>query len=304
MRIVGAALAALSLSGCALVMAVSDASGTTGREVEEAIDHGDYARLGKVCSGEESLNRNHKSAQERACNELARKEALEASCEDAVARLDKVRNLDRDWRYHEAVAATMKKLAGCGRYRELFERLPYRAGAGAGFDALDDGRMPLVAELARYVDASGAGFLAAPGAQPDQRREGMRTIAEWLVRKQHLDQCEPMVRAASASADLFTFPANDYFVAAGCAASAPLFAAMLRDESADRRKWACEALAKVGAAEQLGAIGALADADPVVDVVERRGYAVRVYPVRDACAHARAQIQLRASGSSRLGGVQ
>jgi hypothetical protein len=268
--------------------------GASTRDVEKAVAQGDWAFVGKVCREEVKAAQGPQRAACEADGEHAAQQGyadtMAAGCDEVLQKYRAARNLDRA-KDDELFIAVAKKLAACGRYRELFESLVHREQAGVrALVAIEQQGLPLLAELGKYVDASGPAFLK------DQSLYAMHNIGLWMIEKGHLDQCPLTVRAATAAADdAVVAGAINYLVAASCADGAPLFARALRTDSAQLRTRACNALAKLGTSAQLDVVAAAADADPAVDVVERNGYGVRVYPVRDACAHARAQIQLRAS---------
>jgi hypothetical protein len=294
-----AALAALLVNGCAgagtlreLVGIPAD-DGASAGDVDKAVAQGDWAFVGKVCREEvkaaQAPRRAACEADEQHAREQGYAATMAAGCDDVLQKFRAVRSLDRA-KDDELFLAVAKKLGSCGRYRELFESMVHREQAGVqALVAIEQAGLPLLAELTRYVDASGPAFLA------DQGLYAMHNIGLWMLEKGHLDQCPLTVRAATAAGDAVVAGAINYLVAAKCAEGAPLFARALRTDSTQLRTRACNALAKLGTAAQLDVVGAAADADPAVDVVERNGYGVRVYPVRDACAHARAQIQLRAA---------
>ena len=88
-----------------------------------------------------------------------------------------------------------------------------------------------------------------------------------------------------------------YLKAAGCKEGIPVMVSSLTSDTANHRKWACQALGKVGTRAELDKVKTLAETDTYnfVREEERNGriWGVKVYPVREACLAAFGKIKLR-----------
>lgn len=125
-------------------------------------------------------------------------------------------------------------------------------------------------------------------------------VGAWLVKANHLDQCETLVGATAGADPNAQYGMLDYYVEAKCTAAAPQLAGLLTHNSAGVREDACHALGQVGTVAELPKVKILADTDHTNRVVERpegSGVYVKDYFVADACSNAAGKITLR--GGSR-----
>lgn len=189
----------------------------------------------------------------------------------------------------------VEKYLSCGHWDDFFEDLMLW---GPGFGAADSkyaqqGLKAMRAAQEKGVDLE-AQILAYLGRKadkpfPSNPSYGVDTVVTFLIEKKSLGLCAKLAPAAKPG----DFKVNNqwmrYFVEAGCKEGLPLAVANLQAELHEQRVLACRALGKLGTKAENAKIKAVADGDAAFTVVDK----VKVYPVRDACAEALAQIKSR-----------
>lgn len=253
--------------------------------IREARRKRDAAYIAEQCKEDGS------KSSELAC-EYRRQLALEDNKDcGAVAAEYKDPNPDFDNVHRHAMA---KRFAACDKYALVFERL-YDHSA---WKVLLDAGLPVADQAVEYVRSHPGPALFA-GAE--DKRLAMADLVGGLLhlkRTQHCDVLVPAVKDADPGVQL---AALEYFAGARCAEATPIAASFFLDPEPGNREWVCQKVGDFGDASVLPKLDILAqtDAHSVVEEEERRDgsgsrfYAVKVYPVRQACAEAVGKIRLR-----------
>ncbi len=189
----------------------------------------------------------------------------------------------------------VEKVLSCGLWDAFFEDLMVW---GPGFGAADSkyaqqGLKAMRAAQEKGVDIE-AQILAYLGRKadkpfPNNTVYAVNTAVTFLIEKKSLGLCAKLAPSARPG----DFKVNNewlrYFVEAGCKEGIPLAVANLQAELHEQRILACRALGKLGTRAENAKIKALADGDAAFEMREK----VKVFPVRDACTEALAQIKSR-----------
>ncbi len=189
----------------------------------------------------------------------------------------------------------VEKYLSCGHWDDFFEDLMlWGPGFGAeGSKYAEQGLKAMRAAQEKGVDIE-AQILAHLGRKADKPFAsnpvyGVRTVVAFLLGKKSLGLCAKLAPSAKPG----DFKVNNewltYFVEAGCKEGIPLAVANLQAELHEQRVLACRALAKIGTKAENAKIKAVADGDAAFEMREK----VKIFPVRDACVEALAQIKSR-----------
>lgn len=257
-------------------------------KLREARQKKDTAYIAEQCKDDGS------NVSRTAC-EYRRQIALEdnPSC-DAIAAEYKEPNPDHGNVHLHAMA---KRFAACGKFEIVFERMYDR---GTWKVLLDEG-LPVLEEAAKYARSHpGPRLLAAAG----DKRKAMADFVGGLLHFKQTQHCDVVTTAVKDADPKIQLAALEYFAGARCAEATPIAVPFLLDADPDHRRWTCRKLGDFGDASVLEKLDVLAqtDAHNVVKEEERsdasgkRFYAVKTFPVREACTEAMGKIRLRHAG--------
>jgi hypothetical protein len=281
-------------SGCGLLLEAalgagssSGSQGASSSAAEDPVDVAykarDLAALQAQCAGKTSLGDGSKR---RACDFAQIVDAEDTKdCTRVVDLYDKGPSYnDRDF-----VVAMGKQFARCDLADPLFERIaPW--GRGGILEEVEKSGAPLESLFVKYASTHpGAKFLAG-------EKDGFASahVFDWLIGQDHKGQCRLLATTVAGASDNVRRNAVVYFQENGCKEGVAFAIALLTSASASSRAVACTALGEIGDPGIAGKLAVLGDTDGYAEVQEQGDYAMRVYPVRDACRAAAGKIALRA----------
>ncbi|MCK6589778.1 MAG: hypothetical protein L6Q76_19575 [Polyangiaceae bacterium] len=279
-------LLVLGTSGCVGLLAPPGM-----KEMDAAYERRDEAYLEEHCGKKDG---------HYACKKL---EALRAPAKIAALSCGEVTSYYENSSKEDASAVALvgRKLAECGEYTYLFERVVHWGNGGEGKQILikleEEGK-PVEAEFVKYL-ASHKG----PQFFPMEKNKGLvvkytiHHISQWLVEKGHTQHCAAFAESATGANEWARTAVLWYFEQNKCKEGIPLATELLLDEEGGTRGYACEILGVIGDASVADKVKTLAETDDFSEVVEEeregRVYAMKVYPVREACRAAYGKIKLR-----------
>ena len=266
------------------------------KEVDKANAYRDLATLDKICAGEVRLR--YDRDKERACTYAARHRAVEGDCASLVERYE---STTKDWKMQKTMG---EQFATCEMYTEFFEQVVHWGNQDEGVRLLahlDEAGHPMEEKFAAYAQShQGASFM---NIGENEAKFALDYIGKWLVAKGSTGHCDVVVEAARDAKEIAKVWVMPYLKKSGCAAGAEIATDLLLSDSAQHRVWACQALGEIGAAKHLKAIHTMAENDGFSQVREEqrdgRIWAVKEWPVRDACRAAYGKVDLRASTASK-----
>lgn len=258
-------------------------------DVIQAKQRRDIAFIDAVCSGQKKVE--HPNVKNQAC---AVKQDMDASAStDCGSLVERFRSSPKT---SEADADTLSlQFEACGMYTEFFETAAW-FGSGQVMTEFDAGKLE-AAFLAYARDHTGPAFL--PAADEAHAGYAMRHIGSWLKDKGLLGHCAAVTRSVDGAAEAVRAWALPYFTAARCADATSVTVGLLASTNPEHRKWACDALGVFGDAKAASKLQIVAASDGFEEIREEtaasgRVYAVKAYPIRDACRQAAGQVALRA----------
>ena len=271
-------------SGCAMF-----AKPVGSLDVIRAKQQRDVSFIDAVCSGQKKVE--HPNVKNQAC---AVKQDMDASastdCATLVARFEaSPKASERD------VDLLSRQFETCGLYTEFFETAAWY-GSGKVMNEFDAGKLE-AALLAYAKDHTGPRFL--PAADEAHAGYAMRHIGSWLKDNHLLGHCAVLRQAVDGASEGVRVWALPYFAASSCAAATPVAVGLLESANPEHRKWACDALGEFGDASAARGLQIVAGSDGFEQIREEtsssgRVYAVKAYPVREACSQAAGKVALRA----------
>jgi len=188
-----------------------------------------------------------------------------------------------------------EKYVSCGHWDDFFEDLlvwgPGFGAEGSKYSYQGLKAMKRAQEKGVDMEAQLLAYLGRKADKPFPYNTfyAVNTAVTFLIEKKSLGLCAKLAPSAKPG----DFKVNNewmrYFVEAGCKEGIPLAVANLQAEIHEQRILACRALARIGTKAENAKIKAVADGDAAFVVVDK----VKVYPVRDACNEALAQIKSR-----------
>jgi hypothetical protein len=189
----------------------------------------------------------------------------------------------------------VEKYLSCGHWDDFFEDLLLWS---PGFGAADSkyaqqGLKAMRAAQEKGVDLE-AQILAYLGRKLDKAFPanpfyGVNTVVSFLMEQNKLGLCAKLAPSARPGDPKVNNEWLKYFESAGCKEGLPLALANLQAEALELRVLACRALGKLGTKAENAKVKAVADGDATFELRDK----VQVYPARDACAEALAQIKSR-----------
>jgi len=269
------------------------------KDIQAAKEQGDMALLKKVCDGEARVR--YDSSKSEACTAIKRAEAVsggtakdgtKGGCDTLVKRYEET---SQDWDTHKALA---KQFVECKFYKQLFEMVVHWGNSNEGtrlLGELEDEGHPIEAEFVKYANEhKGAKFLAVKKVET---KFALKAIGGWLTKKGHTGHCKlygEVAQGASETARVWMMP---YLKDSKCKEGVGVAVELLLSDSATHRRWACQTLAVVGTPKEIRKLKVLAQTDSYSQVREEqrngRIWAVKEWPVREACKSAVGKIQLR-----------
>lgn len=312
------ALSSLPFFGCAKIM--------FGTQYQTAMTNKDYPALQKIClrqvvlttGGEGNIARacdvalniavekNDLPYIQQACEQGKHKKSCAVTennqtfaslgslgCSELPAQLDKIRLVDMPLSQQGDVVA---KLASCDAGEYIFEKISHYGeqgpqGMGVSILKTADKRSngALYTSFTNYVNENtGKNFLN------DQHGEfAANHIGNWLVDNGYNDLCKPLTAAVKGSSEEVRVNILFYFSRTQCQEAIPIAAELLASSIPRNRVLACNNLATFGDKSVLKKVMTVAETDSFYEVQENNGYAVKVYPVAEACKQAYGKIQLR-----------
>jgi len=305
-----AVVVVLMNTGCAALMTeLGAAPRRNGRsEVESATRAQDVSRLRALCD-DASLGEVDKAPRKDACFELGSisLNVDTGDCATVVERSRKARmtSADRAGDPVEYYSRWAGRLAKCEQYDEIFERFAHLGEGGAAssgvkvLQRLERDGVPLFAAFERYARThAGPAFLKLEHATAIPFAGNH--LGNWLLQSGRRDQCALLARALTDAPEGARSGMLFYFSEASCKAEGTTLAlSLLTAKNEAHRGAACTTLGTLGGPQVQPKVQLLAQADNFFMVTETvnggRIYAVKVYPVRDACRDASTKIQLRSS---------
>jgi hypothetical protein len=129
-----------------------------------------------------------------------------------------------------------------------------------------------------------------------ERQDSLLETMTWAGKAGYVDLGEKIAAFAAAQDSLVQYTSLAFFLELrerGVAGEG-IAQTLLSDTNPDVRASACNGLRTFGTAASLRKVQIISETDSYQTVRDENGYGVRVYPVREACAAALGQIQLRA----------
>lgn len=311
---------ALSLASCGGVM--------LGASYQDAVRNKDYPALQKVCLREVVLTTGNSrdTDVERACeisvaianekkdtafidkacnvgqykpacnvveNDKLSSSIGDVACADVPAQLGKKSVSDMSEAQRNAV---LDKLISCGSGEYIFEKIAHvgdMGPRGMGVNILKDADKRSNGALLKVFTEYATNNTGAAFLNDDHSEFGANHIGNWLSDSGHNDLCKPLTTALTGSAEKVRANILFYLARNKCKEGLPIATELLASNSANFRALACTNLANFGDKTVLKKVKTVAETDTYFEVQENGGYAVKVYPVADACKEAYGKIQLR-----------
>jgi len=197
----------------------------------------------------------------------------------------------------EAYKIAFKKYVECGLWNEVFEDLMGYIPLGWVWADLPPGRYLGRVALQEQQDAGvdvelrfGEYIKKSSGKLfPNNPEASAGEVAQFLAKNSKFKHCStlaPLVAAADAGVIYQWLP---FFEVAGCKEARSVAVVNLTASHPYHRIQACLVLGKIGTKAELPKVKALAEGDGFSEIVNR----VQIYPVRDRCSSAAANISVR-----------